>query len=126
MAYSKEQREAKKAAATTTTTTTDKTEGTAPVSTTMTNDKFRDYKHKWVDFVTERRCYVEGAYLEAGQTITLSPAAAWRQRGNKCLLITDETIIPLTLTDEQVKDLTDGDPRVGAAPKEFNLVQPGK
>lgn len=91
----------------------------------LTADQYREsVQHRWIDFTTETRCYVEGAYLEAGQPVTLSPAAAYRQRTNKNLRPTKEMTWP-TLTTNQVKDLAEGDPKVGVAPKEFTLVQPG-
>ena len=81
-------------------------------------------QHRWLDFSTESRCYVEGIYLEAGQTITLSPAAAYRQRTNRNLRATTEVTWP-EMSKEQVKSLAEGDPKVGPAPKDFTLVQPG-
>lgn len=91
----------------------------------VTDNEYRaNVQHRWIGFTAEARCYIEGVYLEAGQTVTFSPAAAYRQRKNKNIRPTVEFTWP-TLTENQVKDLQDGDPKVGQAPKEFTLVQPG-
>ena len=88
----------------------------------VTADEYRaSVQHRWLDFTAEARCYIEGVYLEAGQNVTFSPAAAYRQRKNKNIRPSVEVKWP-ALTEQQVADLADGDPKVGAAPKEFNLV----
>ena len=95
------------------------------VKSGMTDNEYRaSVQHRWIEFNTEARCYVEGVYLEASQTVTFSPAAAYRQMKNKNIRPVVEMTWP-TLTKQQVTDLADGDPRVGVAPKEFTLVQPG-
>lgn len=89
----------------------------------ITDNEFRaNVQHRWIEFVAEARCYVEGIYLEATQTVTFSPAAAYRQRKNKTIRSTMEITWP-NLTEHQVKDLAEGDPKVGAAPKDFTLVK---
>lgn len=91
----------------------------------ITDNEYREkVQHRWIEFGTEARCYVEGIYLEAGQPVTLSPAAAYRQRKNKNLKPTMEMVWP-TLTERQLKDLAEGDPKVGAAPEEFKLIRGG-
>jgi hypothetical protein len=101
------------------------TENTKSSTDTITDDQYRaTVQHTWIEFTVEARCYVEGIYLEAGQPLTLSPAASYRQRNNKNLHPTKEMTWP-TLSKTQLKDLAEGDPKVGAAPKEFTLVQPG-
>lgn len=91
----------------------------------VTDNEYRaNVQHRWIEFTTETRCYVEGIYLEAGQTVTFAPGAAYRQRKNKNIKPTVEVTWP-TFTEHQLKDLAEGDPKVGAAPKEFTLVQPG-
>ena len=71
------------------------------------------------------RCYIEGAQLEDGQYIMLGSAASYRQRVNGNLHIEEGSKIPSNLTDEQVKDLVETDPKVGSVPKDFNLIQQG-
>ena len=99
-------------------------ESTGSTSTKgITDAQYREVvQHRWIESTVKSRCYVEGIYLEAGQSLTLSPSAAYRQRLNKNLEMTVEWP---TLTTNQIKDLAEGDPKVGAAPKEFTLVQPG-
>jgi hypothetical protein len=127
MGYTKEQRDAKKNGTKTDTDTANMTatETIAKSATTMTDNDFRDYKHRWVKFVAELRCYVEGVQLEAGQDITLSPSAAFKQRLNKCIRLDCDVVFPTSLTTEQLRDLDDGDPRIGSTPKDFTLVSQG-
>lgn len=102
--------------------TLDSQEKKQSVKSGVTADKYREsIQHNWVKFNTEARCYIEGVYLESGQDVTLSPAAAYRQRKNKNIRPNIEVVWPI-LTEQQVTDLADGDPRVGVAPKEFNLI----
>lgn len=92
--------------------------------TGITDNEYRaSIQHRWVEFKAEARCYVEGVSLEAGQEMTLSPAAAYRQRFNAHIKPTKEITWP-ELSEHQITDLADGDPKVGAAPKEFTLVSP--
>lgn len=101
----------------------DKGTTTVGNNTGVTDDQYRaNVQHRWIEFVAEARCYVEGIYLEATQTVTFSPAAAYRQRKNKTIRSTMEITWP-NLTEHQVKDLAEGDPKVGAAPKDFTLVK---
>jgi hypothetical protein len=131
MGYTKEQRDAKKAEKDTTKTDTpqagETTVTTPPAkgTTTMSDNDFRDFKHKPVKFTAVSRCYIEGAQLEDGQTIVLTSAGAYRQRMNGNLRVEEGVKMPTNLTEEQIKDLVEGDPRVGGVPKDFNLVQQG-
>ena len=105
--------------------TNENTETETKMKGGITDNEYRaSVQHRWIEFTTETRCYVEGIYLEAGQTVTFAPAAAYRQRKNKNIKPVVELTWP-TFTEHQLKDLSEGDPRVGAAPKEFTLVQPG-
>ena len=88
------------------------------------NEYRASVQHRWIEFTAQARCYIEGISLEAGQTVTFSPAASYRHRMNAHIAPTTEVKWP-TLTVNQVKDLAEGDPKVGSAPKEFTLVQPG-
>lgn len=80
-------------------------------------------KPGWCLFTATTRCYIEGAQLEGGQEITLSPWASYKERQNDHLILRSGEI-PETLTAEQVEELEKGDPRVGKASKEFTLVKP--
>lgn len=137
MGYTKEQRQSKvKPVSVTTITPEDmsksyeeKTKG-SPVETKVmrtpevTIEKAKQPKPGWCSFQAITRCYVEGAQLEHEQTIELSPFASFKERDNHCLkLITGS--IPEELSVEEVAELETGDPRVGRATKEFNLVKPG-
>ena len=104
---------------------TNTTPAPAKGETTMTDSDFRDFKHKPVKFTAVSRCYIEGAQLEDGQTIVLTSAGAYRQRMNGNLQVEEGVTIPTNLSAEQIKDLVEGDPRVGSVPKDFNLVQQG-
>lgn len=95
-------------------------------------------RHEWVKFTSRSRTYVEGALLEdSGQEITLSPAAAYRQRLNKNLTLVEGVIPTLPdgaperpdknapLAERQkfqeyetafIDSLEDGDPKVGGVP----------
>lgn len=97
-------------------------------------------------FTAKGRCYVEGVLLEdAGQTITLSPAASYRQRNNRNLELVSG-VIPVLPEDGPQKPgkdapfserqefvayetsfienhLDDSDPLVGAAPGGLKLIK---
>ncbi len=92
----------------------------------------------WCKFKTKGRCFVEGTLLEdAEQEITLSPAAAYRQRNNKNLILVEGEIQmrekvegeskedAMIATDEFLEDLEDGDPKVGPAPGGLKLIKQG-
>lgn len=133
MAYSKEQREAKKQLVAEDTAkveapkagVTTQTPTPAQGVTTMTDNDFRDFKHKIFKFVASARCYIEGVQLEEGQTILLGSAAAYRQRKNGNLHIEEGVSIPVNLSADQIKDMVETDPKVGSVSKEFNLIQQG-
>ncbi len=96
-------------------------------------------------FIAKGRCYVEGVLLEdADQTITLSPAASYRQRSNRNLELVEGEIptLPEDGPDRPGKDaplhekkqyaiyessfvdsLDDSDPLVGAAPGGLKLIK---
>lgn len=98
----------------------------------------RREKQGFCKFVARSRCFVEGTMLEGPeQTITLSPAAAYRQRRNKNLQLI-EGAIPKPPEDieepkkkdqpspeylDWLEDLEEGDITVGPAPQDFKLVK---
>ena len=131
MTYTKEQREANK---TKTITTAEETKAytdkgaklpTEPVihRPAVEQTVKEELRAGWCMFTTTTRCYVEGAQLEGGQEITLSPAASYKERHNDHLVLRVGEIHD-TLTPEQIKKLETGDPRVGKASKPFTLVKP--
>lgn len=131
MGYTKEQRDAK---ATKTITTdeekkayTDKGAKLPDAPTMRRPERIETSTPKlkagWCAFTAKTRCYIEGAQLEGGQEITLSPTASYKERNNDHLILVAGEI-PDTLTTEQIAELETGDPRVGKATKEFTLVKP--
>jgi hypothetical protein len=68
-------------------------------------------KKGWCKFAAENRCYVEGVQLEGDQTITLSPAAAYRQSKNKNLRLVEGEIVA-DLSKDEIEALEDGEPSV--------------
>lgn len=130
MGYTKEQRDAK---ASKTITTDEEKKAYTDKCADLPGDgmrrpvKFENVTTKlkagWCAFTATTRCYIEGAQLEGGQEITMSPAASYKERNNAHLtLVAGE--IPNELTPEQVAELETGDPKVGRATKEFTLVKP--
>jgi hypothetical protein len=133
MTYTKEMREAKAAKTTTITSAEEKKVYTAKGAILPTEPVIHrpaveqtakeELRPGWCMFTATTRCYVEGAQLEGGQEITLSPAASYKERHNDHLTLRIGEIHD-TLTTEQVKKLETGDPRVGKASKPFTLVKP--
>lgn len=92
----------------------------------------------WCKFQSKGRAYIEGAFLEdAEQEISLSPAASFRQRNNRnIVLLEGEVPVRESVTGETkeqareadeifLEDLEDGDPRVGPAPGGLKLIKQG-
>ncbi len=83
----------------------------------------------WCKFEAKRRSFIEGILLEGPeQVITLSPAASYRVKDNKSLLLLSGEI-PVKPKDmnshDFLEDLEDGDPVVGAPPVDLKLIKQG-
>lgn len=84
-------------------------------------------KAGWCKFVAKNRCTAEGILLEGPEhSIELSPAASYRLRKNKNLILMSGEI-PVCPENvnvlDFVEDLEEGDPKVGPAPVDLKLIK---